>query len=686
MKLLKINLKNFKQYYGEQSIDFAVSDDSSEKNVTVIYGENGRGKTSIYRALIFALYGETILNQDLDDRRSYNNNDDDKIYTVNIKALEEDYQKAQNGIEAFVEVTFLHNNTEYIIKREMHGIKDNDSIFEQKGDITLKYINKDNNTVVLKNKDEQKIDNIINNILDKRMKNYFLFDGEKIENLTKATKEQKNEVSKGIRNLLKIDNLNSSIDALKKLERKISNELKNISTGEYKKKLKDIDSKENEIETLEKEIKKKENNLRNAKEELKKVNNELESFEKYEDKIRNRKALLSDLQELDNNKIEIAEKIKGFNNQAIILVADDLINSAYSKINDINFTNISNEIKEKIANDIIEQMECVCGTKIEMGSPKYNKLLNWKKDDSNQEIFNDRIKYVRDNMIKTIQFIKDKKDLTDQYLKEFAKIDEDIEELNSRIEKLDDEIGNVDNEEFLDKENYKIELEKEISNLELLIEQDYDKLIKLEEELKEFKKDRDKLSEEQNIKNDYTKNLKLVESTESKLDSIKEEFIVEIKENLENKATDIFKLLIDDEKLNTFKKIKVNQDYSLQIYDWNDNPFLANISKGQRQIMSLSFITALAYVAGGDDSLDMPLFMDTPFGRLSGQHRDNLLNEIPKLTPQWILLATDTELTKMEAEELKKTNRWGKIYKLNLIENGFTKIEEKGVNSFVPSR
>ncbi|MFW6030852.1 MAG: AAA family ATPase [Halanaerobiales bacterium] len=54
MKLKSIEVSNFKQYYGKQRIEFAGNEEDL-KNVTVIYGENGRGKTSLYRALMFAL-------------------------------------------------------------------------------------------------------------------------------------------------------------------------------------------------------------------------------------------------------------------------------------------------------------------------------------------------------------------------------------------------------------------------------------------------------------------------------------------------------------------------------------------------------------------------------------------------------------------------------------------------------
>ena len=120
MKIKEIILYNYKQYYGKQKITFAGY--NSGQNVTVIYGENGRGKTSLYRALMYALYGDKSLDQD----RGYGRNEeeiDSRLYTVNTNALEEDFNANHEGIKCFVEVTFKHNSKEYTLYREMFGIQ-----------------------------------------------------------------------------------------------------------------------------------------------------------------------------------------------------------------------------------------------------------------------------------------------------------------------------------------------------------------------------------------------------------------------------------------------------------------------------------------------------------------------------------------------------------------------------------
>lgn len=56
MLIESIKLENFRQFQNE-SITFA--DGSDGKNVTIILGENGSGKTTFAQAFFWCMYGET---------------------------------------------------------------------------------------------------------------------------------------------------------------------------------------------------------------------------------------------------------------------------------------------------------------------------------------------------------------------------------------------------------------------------------------------------------------------------------------------------------------------------------------------------------------------------------------------------------------------------------------------------
>ncbi len=54
MKISKIELDNFRQYYGKVEFEF---DTDSKKNIVVIVGVNGAGKSNLYNAITWCLYG-----------------------------------------------------------------------------------------------------------------------------------------------------------------------------------------------------------------------------------------------------------------------------------------------------------------------------------------------------------------------------------------------------------------------------------------------------------------------------------------------------------------------------------------------------------------------------------------------------------------------------------------------------
>ena len=54
MQINKVRLCNFSSYFGESEIDFSTQ---KGKNIILIGGNNGAGKTSLFTAIKLALYG-----------------------------------------------------------------------------------------------------------------------------------------------------------------------------------------------------------------------------------------------------------------------------------------------------------------------------------------------------------------------------------------------------------------------------------------------------------------------------------------------------------------------------------------------------------------------------------------------------------------------------------------------------
>jgi DNA sulfur modification protein DndD len=363
--------------------------------------------------------------------------------------------------------------------------------------------------------------------------------------------------------------------------------------------------------------------LKKAQRQKSKINKELARFEEHKDLIKENEMLEEKKSDLKDEKKEISDDIRKFNNKAIVLLAEDILEKIFLDVEDKDFAKIKPKTKNKIVENIFKEMECICGTNFERESEEYKKLEKWKEEEG--EMFDNKISEFRDCLIKAREYISNNKEKGRQLLSDFSTVEENIEEINSKVERLESKLDNVPDEEFSSKREYKDELIKKINDLERDREDLKEKLEKVNENITDKEKKQREKRKEKNIKNEYIKKLELTKNTLNELEKIKLDFIEDIKADLEKEATKIFKEIIDVNTKKAFKKIEVNEDYSLEIIGWNDKPFLANISAGQRQIMSLAFITALAKIAGGNDTLEIPLFMDTPFGRLSGAHRDNLL-------------------------------------------------------------
>ena len=94
----KLTLSNFRQFKGVQVVTFACPSENHSTNISIFFGENGRGKTGIFRAIVFCLFGVKRLSQDGDVPGS-------EIQLVNTNVL----GKAEGKpVEAFVELLFSH--------------------------------------------------------------------------------------------------------------------------------------------------------------------------------------------------------------------------------------------------------------------------------------------------------------------------------------------------------------------------------------------------------------------------------------------------------------------------------------------------------------------------------------------------------------------------------------------------
>lgn len=96
-------------------------------------------------------------------------------------------------------------------------------------------------------------------------------------------------------------------------------------------------------------------------------------------------------------------------------------------------------------------------------------------------------------------------------------------------------------------------------------------------------------------------------------------------------------------KKKMFTRIEIAaSDYRLSLYDRKGNVIPSyQLSAGERQLLAVSILWGLSRAAGRP----LPAIIDTPLGRLDGEHRSKLVNNyFPAASHQVILLSTDQEI------------------------------------------
>lgn len=165
MQLSEITLVNWGPFYGTHLIELDVSPSAP---VVLFRAENGRGKTSLLRAIVWCLYG-AMTDQDgtpLDLDRM-----------VNVDAL-------QDGNADFgVSLRFTHKGSEYVLHRSGAAVED------RPGKATLSHPAVDLKPAGGQPFPAAQIPEIIDGILSREISDFFFFDGEMLNGFEKRLRD-----------------------------------------------------------------------------------------------------------------------------------------------------------------------------------------------------------------------------------------------------------------------------------------------------------------------------------------------------------------------------------------------------------------------------------------------------------------------------------------------------------------
>ena len=235
----------------------------------------------------------------------------------------------------------------------------------------------------------------------------------------------------------------------------------------------------------------------------------------------------------------------------------------------------------------------------------------------------------------------------------------EVHRLRIELQQVNDALMDIEVGSQANLENYK-KVVAEISELDDRIADHNQRKGVLRSRLTELAEEERKLKEEQTrlqASRDKTaekrRDLQFYSNVARTLNEVTEGLRREMRGNIEKLINNHFRLLLTDHPL--IDKITLDESYTMFFADGAGRPIgRSSLSSGMKQLAATALLWAMKDSAG----YGMPVVIDTPLGRIDRSNQTNLLrNYYPNLSHQVIVLPTDAEIDRTKLEMLRP-NIW----------------------------
>ena len=627
MKIDLIKIKNFRQFSNEAVIHLSTDE---VKNVTVIHGANGSGKTSLLNAFKWCFYGET----DFDTRN-------DNI--LNESAI---HDCEDNGVlELRIEVRFSHEGKKYGAIRHQK--------FKKISSIKAKELDVANFELDITGEDGQTIRSRqphvdLQNILPMDLQPYFFFNGERIEKI--AGVGQGVLIQEAIKKLMGLELVDRAIDHTRKAKKKYRELLRTEVSDDHKELLDLISALEDQKAEAEKNIDNAKKRKAIATQDIDNLDAKLKTFDQSRNLQKERDKLDEEIDKIDDNLILIKSKQKKILDDKSFLIISNNIFEDCSALIDQNRKKgvLPYGIKEQFIDDRIEMGSCICGTKIQKGSEEHRCLLKVRETagtDSQESIYTSVSALLKSHDEIYSDFSSGYKELSKELQDELnAKSVK-----NNRISEISAQMGRLDNEliKKLEEERSAKIIERDNAIGDLRIAQNEFDSSKATLAIKRDVESKfESHARERDVAQLRYEKIELIENTLTELrDSLSDQVRVDLSERVDSTFQSIIRkpvrAIIDDEyRLQILKKTPAGEEY-----------VVSEQSTGEKQVTSLSFIASIISLAKEKHEKQSaffqgglyPLVMDSPFGALDDDYREKVAGSVASLAQQVVMFVSNSQ-------------------------------------------
>ena len=691
MKINKLVLKNFRSYEEETTFDFSTT---KEKNIILVGGKNGAGKSTIFEAIKLCIYGPM----------AYKYQGFNSSYISRIKSNINNNSLKNDTVDAFVSIDIeLSESTEkntYTLVRQW--------TFKDKK-LDEKFLVYKNFAIIPLDKEELNyFENYITSIISPKIFEFFFFDGEHLSEFF-IGKNSNTHLKQSLLSLCNFDTfdvLKNTIISTARSSKNANDEIE-LAKENYlslENQLSELNSKE---EALNEEFKEVSNKLEDLQQE--KITLEKDFRKKGGVLAEERDSLNSKTIELETKRSLINQNIKDFCNDMLpFLMVKNQIKNLDKQLKTESDNLLYSQLKSKLNTQYIKSLllnKIESSSLDEIAITVSEALIDDIKPNSYEEDFKMIHNLSNDESNSLYSLINNILDFDTSYIlnsfKEYRDIADELSNIRTKLNSsLEDEALNI---YITDIGNLSNKI-GHLSESKDLLNNSLDEIrLKINEVTSERDKSKSKYIDllQSNKVVDMSSNLILMLDdiiktlTDNKTKEIQDNFMYIFKKIIQkdnfidfididnnfNASLYINKMYYSLELENLIENIGYDEierkfgrlffDDLFKLYNVENRSELLNaiktdtqsafltlrtkvdingFSSGEKQIYILCLYWALLKAS----DIEIPFIIDTPYARIDETHRNNITNEyLSTISDQVIILSTNTEIDEKAYREIK---------------------------------
>ena len=609
MRLISLELNDFRSFYGQHRLEFAAEDN---KRVTIFHGENGAGKTNLLNAIHWCFKGE------------FTPRFQDKQLLVNKEAFR------QGRRECFVELVF---RDEAEAGGKVYRVRRSSTNDRQTGFDVFQVV-RGNSTVLPKG------ESLLRRLLPPGLISWFFFDAEAIGALELSGSDQ---FKRDLRKTLGFDLVDSLLEDLEKVHSRRRREVA-AQTND-----RDLQAIESEIENIDRVLPAQREAAASLDKERQKLSTELEQIRKAlaqqpqaEPLERRRRAVEAQIGKLEEEKSlrsRKAAQIVGAAAPALILL--EMTKQLEGTLEEQEVKGrLPSPYSDQLVKDILSDKLCVCGRPVLEGSPEAHKIHDLMKFASTG-VLNKRISdvryLIRDIERQGISFPIDIQTVRSR----IADIDTELGRLEEELKDLTRELQGIKLDEIQELERQRLALEKQRETVLMQaggILQHIESNEKRKKELK-FRYDATakKLAVNQRLKQELDKTIRLIDYIRRSSAAQEQQALLLLSQELN---------FVLEKYLTKHYTAKLDaKTYAVHLLD-QEGRKVAH-STGEGQVLKFAFIAAVVAMAAKKTQQKIqwlseptvaPLVLDAPFSALDPEYQGSVARNLAAQTTQLVLM------------------------------------------------